>query len=228
MPQNPEFSLNSDTLGVVFKDIAVLLGYASEEANQAEETHAILGAYYEPSGDYKGLYIPMPDGEVKYFDVEIASIGSDNDGAYVTFEADTKSWLIRGITGEDGIWVSKCKTELPRSVVEQLIIGRSVPAFAKLLGVELPAALPEFEGVYAYYSDKSESIVALNYLSTYGSYSRIDAGWKETDTGYDYYEDLFVAQIKPEEVDELVKAYDAAGGIYKVKDVLSKSLDGGK
>jgi hypothetical protein len=228
MPQNPEFSLNSETLGVVYKDISVLLGYASDTAEQPEETHAILGAYYEPSGEYKGLYLPLPDGEVKYFDVEVASIGSENDGAYVTFEADTKNWLIRGITGEDGAWVSKCRTELPRSVVEQLIIGRSTKAFSKFFGVNVPESLPEFEGVYVYYSDKSESVVALNYVSTYGTYTRLNGSWKSTDTGYDYYEDLFVSEINPEEVDELVKAYDDANDVYMVKDALAKSVDGGK
>ena len=58
MPQNPEFTLNSDTLGVVYKDTGVLEAYDSVEAETPSETHAIIGAYYEPSGrtKYKPLY----------------------------------------------------------------------------------------------------------------------------------------------------------------------------
>ena len=209
MPQNPEFSLNSDTLGVVYKDIGVLSGYASEKAESPEEITAILGAYYEPAGEYKGLYFVLPQGEIKYFDVDVAKLGSDNNGAYITFEADTKNWVIRGLNEEDGIWISSCKTEIPVSVLEQIVIGRS-------------------STVYAYYSENSPTVVALNYLSSYGTFTRLNYTWKQTDISLDYYQDLAVVEIDPSKVQGLVDKYDEVDGVYPVKDVLEDSLDGGK
>ena len=228
MPQNPEFSLNSDTLGVVYKDIGVLSGYASETAEQPDETMVIIGAYYEPDGEYKGLYFVLPEGEVKYFDVDVAKIGSNSDGAYITFEAETKNWIIRGLTEEDGIWISKCKTEIPASVLEQIVVGRSSVALSKYLGVQVPEPTPEYESVYAYYSENSPTVVALNYLSSYGTFTRLNYTWKQTDLSLDYYQDLSVVEIDPDKIQELVDKYDEADGVYSVKDVLKDSLDGGK
>jgi len=228
MPQNPEFSLNSDTLGVVYKDIGVLSGYASEKAESPEEITAILGAYYEPAGEYKGLYFVLPQGEIKYFDVDVAKLGSDNNGAYITFEADTKNWVIRNLNEEDGIWISSCKTEIPVSVLEQIVIGRSSMALSKYLGVQVPESTPEYEAVYAYYSENSPTVVALNYLSSYGTFTRLNYTWKQTDISLDYYQDLAVVEIDPSKIQGLVDKYDEVDGVYPVKDVLEDSLDGGK
>ena len=172
MPQNPEFTLNSDTLGVVYKDTGVLEAYDSADAKSASETHAVIGAYYEPSGQYKGLYFVLPEGEVKYFDIEAVKLNSENSGAYITFEAESKSWLIRDLEETDGAWVSKYKMELPTEVLKQLIVGRSKPALTKYLGVDIPDTLPEFETLTAYFSEKSPSIFALNYMSSQGIYTR--------------------------------------------------------
>jgi hypothetical protein len=220
MPQNPEFSLNSDTLGVVYKDIGVLVGYTSEDAEEASESHAILGAYYEPSGDYKGLYFVLPEGAIKYFDVETVKISAESDGAYITFQADGNYWLIRGISEDDGVWVSKYKMELPVEVIQQLIIGRSREALNKYLGVSIPESVPEFESLTAYFSDTSKSIFALNYLSSSGTFTRLNYAWDRSETSYDYYEDLSVAEIDPDKASQLLDKYDEADGLFPVKDIL--------
>lgn len=223
MPQNPEFTLNSDTLGVVYKDIGVLAGYASDSAKMAEETHAILGAYYEPNGEYKGLYFVLPEGEVKYFDVDVAKLASE--GAYLTFEAETKLWVIRQLSEEDGLWLSSCKVELPTTVLAQLITARSKPALSKYLGVDLPDDTPEFEAIYAYFSDSAKNITALNYISTAGTYSRIGYEWKSADLSMDYYEDLSVVEISPEHCQELVDNYDETNGVYPTEDAIKFSVE---
>jgi hypothetical protein len=228
MPQNPEFSLNSDTLGVVYKDIGVLVGYTSENAEEASETHAILGAYYEPSGDYKGLYFILPEGSIKYFDIETAKLATENDGAYLTFQADGNIWLIRSLNEDDGLWISKYKMELPVEVLEQLIVSRSRGALNKYLGVSIPEGSPEFEDLTAYFSDTSKSIFALNYLSSNGTYTRIDYSWQKSDTSYDYYEDLSVAEIDPNKANELLEKYDEADGLFPVKDILKTYEVSGK
>jgi len=228
MPQNPEFSLNSDTLGVVYKDIGVLVGYTSEDAEEPSETHAILGAYYEPSGEYKGLYFVLSEGSIKYFDVETAKLATENDGGYITFQADGNFWLIRSISEDDGLWISKYKMELPVEVIQNLIVGRSKEALSKYLGVSLPEGTPEFEDLTAYFSDTSNSIFALNYLSSNGTYTRINYSWEKSDTSYDYYEDLSVAEIDPEKASDLLNKYDEADGIFPVKDILKTYEVGGK
>ncbi len=222
MPQNPEFNLNSDTLGVVYKNIGVLVGYASAEAEEPTETHAILGAYYEPSGEYEGLYFVLPEGEIKYFDVQIAKLASQNDGAYLTFEAEGNLWLIRSLREDDGVWVSKYKMELPTEIIEALIIGRSSEAISKYLQISVPQPTVEFESLTAYFTETSKSITALNYLSSYGNYTRIDYGWERTDISADYYNDLAVAEIEPSKAQQLLDKYDEVDGMFPVNDILKE------
>jgi len=220
MPQNPEFTLNSDTLGVVYKDIGVLVGYASEDAESPSETHAILGAYYEPNGEYKGLYFVLPEGAVKYFDVETAQLGTESDGAYITFQGDGNLWVIRGLTEADGEWVSKYKMELPTQAVEALIVGRSSKALNKYLGVSIPEGTPEFESLTAFFSGTSNTVTALNYISSYGNYTRINFEWERTDISAEYYEDLQVAEIEPDKASELLEKYDDLDGMFPVREIL--------
>lgn len=228
MPQNPEFTFNSDTLGVVYKDTGVLEGYDSADAESASEIHAVIGAYYEPSGEYKGLYFVLPEGELRYFDIEVAKLGSESSGAYITFEADSKFWLVRDLEETDGTWISKYKMELPTEVLKQLIVGRSKPALIKYLGVNIPDTLPEFESLTAFFSEKSPSIFALNYMSSQGIYTRLDYQWEKSEVSYDYYEDLAVAEIEPEKANELLEKFDDADGIFPVKDILKIYEVGGK
>lgn len=228
MPQNPEFTLNSDTLGVVYKDTGVLEAYDSVEAETPSETHAIIGAYYEPSGQYKGLYFVLPEGEIKYFDIDVVKLGSQNDGAYITFEGDGKFWLIRGLEQEDGLWLSKYKMELPTEVLQQLIVGRSKPALTKYLGVNIPDTLPEFETLLVYFSEASKNIFALNYMSSIGNYTRLDYDWESSEVSYDYYEDLAVAEIDPEKANELLKKFDDADGLFPVREILKTYEVGGQ
>lgn len=228
MPQNPEFTLNSDTLGVVYKNIGVLSGYASEEAEEPSETHAILGAYYEPNGEYKGLYFVLPEGEIKYFDVEIAKLGTENEGAYLTFESDSQLWIIRGLTEDDGVWTSKYKMELPVEVIEKLIIGRSKEAINKYLEVSIPSGTVEFESLTAFFGENNKTVTALNYISSYGSYTRLDYQWTRTDISADYYEDLAVAEIEPSKAQDLLDKYDEVDGMFPVKEILKNYEVGSK
>ena len=228
MSQNPEFSLNSDTLGVVYKDTGVLEGYESAEAESVGESHAIVGAYYEPSGEYKGLYFVLPEGELKYFDIEAVKLGNQTNGAYITFEADNKFWIIRNLEETDGAWISKYKMELPVEVLKQLIVGRSKPALTRYLGVDIPDSIPEFESLTAYFSETSPSIFALNYMSSQGIYTRLDYEWERSEVSFDYYEDMAVAEIEASKASELLEKFDDADGIFPVKDVLKTYEVGGK
>lgn len=228
MPQNPEFSLDSDTLGVVYKDTGVLEGYDSADAEQPSETHAIIGAYYEPSGDYKGLYFVLPEGEIKYFDIEVAKLGGESSGAYITFDGDGKFWLIRDLEETDGNWISKYKIELPVGVLKNLIVGRSKPALTKYLGVDIPDTIPEFETLTAYFSEASSSIFALNYMSSYGIFTRLDYEWEPSEVSYDYYEDMATAEIDPTKASELLEKFDDSDGLFPVKEILKTYEVGGK
>jgi hypothetical protein len=179
-----------------------------------------LGAYFEPAGEYKGLYFVLPEGEVKYFDIEIATLGSESSGAYLTFQSGNETWLIRGLNEEDGLWISKYKIELPASVLTQLIVGRSKPAMSKFLNVNLPDSSIEFESLVAYFDEASPTLVALNYLSSAGSFSRLNYQWDATDISADFYDDLATIEIKPENALKLVNEFDELDGIYPVKELL--------
>jgi hypothetical protein len=220
MPQNPQFTLNSTTLGVVYKTIGVL----DESEGKSTKSHVILGAYYEPDGEYKGLYFVLPEGELMYFDIEVAKLASGNNGAYLAFEAEDKKWLIRSLREDDGMWISSCKVELPRTAMEQLIIGRSQPALNKFLDANISQTIPEFESLYAYYSEKSKYVVAINYVSSYGSYSRSNFQWEPTDLDYDYYADLNTVVIEPDKSQKVVEMFDDADGIFEVKTLLKNTM----
>jgi hypothetical protein len=118
--------------------------------------------------------------------------------------------------------------ELPVEVLKQLIVGRSKPALTKYLGVNIPDTIPEFESLTAYFSDKSPSVFALNYMSSQGIYTRLDYEWEKSEVSFDYYEDMAVAEIEASKASELLEKFDDADGIFPVKNILKTYEVGGK
>lgn len=218
MPQKSNFDLNSETLGVVFPTVGILMSAKSD--SQESEQVAFLGAYYDTDEKSKGLYIVLPSSEIKYFDIDIVNVKPQNGGnQIIRFDHKGISYLMRTVYGDDGSWLSNYKIDVPQEVLERKIMGESTPALKKYLDPEITEPLPFFESLSAYYADGQETITFLNYMSSYGTFSRLNAEWQPVDVDMEIYETLFVVEIDSKSSTELLQKFDDQQGILSVKDV---------
>jgi hypothetical protein len=214
MPQNPNFNLESETVGSIFKNVGVLMADGAETFN-----NAILGAYYDRDEKSKGLYVVLPSSEIKYFDVDTAEVFPQNGGSIIRFDKDNVSYMLRNFIDEDGAWLSSLKVELPVDALQTRVLYESTPAIDKYLGMELGEQLPFFESVFAYFSEESTNIALLIYMSTAGSYSRENFEWKPIDLNEDFLDDLSAVQLDNDKVAALVSKFDSGRGILTVAEV---------
>jgi hypothetical protein len=214
MPQNPNFNLESDTVGSIFKNVGALVADGAETFN-----NTILGAYYDRDEKTKGLYVVLPDSEIKYFDIDSAEIFPQNGGNIIRFDLNNVSYMLRNFLDEDGVWISDLKVELPVDALQTRVMYESTPALDKYLGTELGEQLPFFESVFAYVAEKSDSVALLIYMSTAGAYSRENAEWKPIDLNEDFLNDLGAIQIDNDKVAEIVSKFDSSRGILPTSEV---------
>ncbi len=214
MPQNPNFNLESDTVGSIFKNVGALVADGAETFN-----NTILGAYYDRDEKTKGLYVVLPDSEIKYFDIDSAEIFPQNGGNIIRFDLNNVSYMLRNFLDEDGVWISDLKVELPVEALQTRVMYESTPALDKYLGTELGEQLPFFESVFAYVADESETVALLIYMSTAGAYSRENAEWKPIDLNEDFLNDLGAIQIDNDKVAEIVSKFDSSRGILLTSEV---------
>lgn len=214
MPQNPNFNLEADTVGSIFKNVGVLMADGAETYN-----NTILGAYYDSAEKTKGLYVILPNSEIKYFEIDSAEIFPQNGGNIIRFDLNNVSYMLRNIMDEDGAWISDLKVELPVEALQSRVMYESTPALDKYLGTELGEQLPFFESVFAYVADESKSIALLLYLSTAGAYSRENFEWKPIDLDESFLDNLLAIQLDDDKVASLVAKFDSNRGILTVSEV---------
>lgn len=214
MPQNPNFNLEADTVGSIFKNVGVLMADGAETYN-----NTILGAYYDRDEKTKGLYVILPNSEIKYFEIDSAEIFPQNGGNIIRFDLNNVSYMLRNIIDEDGAWISDLKVELPVEALQSRVMYESTPALDKYLGTELGEQIPFFESVFAYVADESKSIALLLYLSTAGAYSRENFEWKPIDLDESFLDNLLAIQIDDDKVAPLVAKFDTNRGILTVSEV---------
>lgn len=214
MPQNPNFNLEADTVGSIFKNVGVLMADGAETYN-----NTILGAYYDSAEKTKGLYVILPNSEIKYFEIDSAEIFPQNGGNIIRFDLNNVSYMLRNIMDEDGAWISDLKVELPIEALQSRVMYESTPALDKYLGTELGEQLPFFESVFAYVADESKSIALLLYLSTAGAYSRENFEWKPIDLDESFLDNLLAIQLDDDKVASLVAKFDSNRGILTVSEV---------
>jgi hypothetical protein len=214
MPQNPNFNLESDTVGSIFKSVGVLMADGAETFN-----NSILGAYYDSAEKTKGLYVVLPDSEIKYFDIDSAEVFPQNGGNIIRFDQNNVSYMLRNFIDEDGIWVSALKVELPVEVLQTRVMYEATPAIDKYLGMELGEQLPFFESVFAYLSEESKTVALLIYMSTAGAYSRENAEWKPISLDETFLDNLSAVQIDTDKVAAIVTKFDSNRGILSVAEV---------
>jgi len=214
MPQNPNFNLESDTVGSIFKSVGVLVADGAETYN-----NSILGAYYDSAEKTKGLYVVLPDSEIKYFDIDSAEVFPQNGGNIIRFDQNDVSYMLRNFIDEDGVWVSDLKVELPTEALQNRVMYESTPALDKYLGMELGEQLPFFESVFAYFSEESQNIAFLIYMSTAGAYSRENFEWKPVSLDENFFDDLSAVQLDNDKVADLVSKFDSNRGILSVSEV---------
>ena len=220
--KNSMFNLGDSSLKSVFPEMGVLM-VAEGEKGEAQQT-VILGGYYDSREEVAGLYIPRPDGEVDYFDLEIVNVIPQGDGRLVRFDYDGKNYLMRPFYMEDGQWISKYGIELPKSVLENKTSLDSHNALEKFTGVDMGEPFPFFEGLYAYYIPTNDVIMSIMYMSTGGTFMRSDSSWLPTQPDADYYQGLAVLEIQEEGAKELLDNYDKKRGIVSVEEVKKVSV----
>jgi len=223
MPKNDNFNILSKTLNVVFPTVGVLMSAQGETEDAT--LLPILGAYYDTSEEFQGLYIPTVSGDVQYFDIDVVNISNAGDAQMIRFDVEDINYLIRPIYTEDGQWYSKYKIDLPKSVIESKFSTDSVEALKKFAGIDLGEIPAFFESLYAYASDRNKNIIALNYVSSAGVYSRVGAQWVETEIGLDMYEDLYVIEIDADGARALLDSFDSNGGKLLVEDATKSSVN---
>ena len=223
MPRNPNFTLETSTLGVVYPTEGVLL--SSGEQNIREP---IIGAYYDTNPDFEGLYIVLPGGDVYYFDIEDVSLRPSAGGAFISFSNNGSDYFVRPVIEDDGEWLSKYKTALPKDVLSKKIALDSHDALEKFMSVDLGEPLPFFEAIYAYFEDGFPNVVAVTYVSSFGTFLRSGAEWVVDDISADMYENWAVLEIDPEKANDFVSQFDEADGVLSVEIAVGASLDSSK
>lgn len=206
MPRNENFKLTDESVEIVFPSVGVLSTSGSVDTNEP-----IVGAYYDSSEAGKGTYVLLPNGGIKYFDLDksqLASVGDAN--AKLVFQDDENVYLIRGLIEDDGVWLSNYKIVVPTQVLESKVSIESRPAIEAQLGIPMESAvfLPFFETLVIYYRDNMDLILDVVYMTSAGSFSRQDAGWVPVDISDDKYEDIYVAEVQPDKAKEFLDLYD--------------------
>jgi hypothetical protein len=209
MPQRPEFDMNSETVAPVYGRVGVLESDTSKVA--------VLGAYYDRSPEFSGLYVISTDG-IKYFDIQAGDLYPVGLTGYVEFNSEEVSYLIRELDEEDGLWMSVYKTELPIPVLQQMIVTKSKNVIQQLTKIALPDTLPDFESLYIYYESDSDRLSTIIYMSSYGIFSRSEADWQDIDLNLPELQDLVTEDVSPANANALINLYDDNLGIVSLQE----------
>ena len=223
MPRNPNFTLDSPTLGVVYSTSGVLVSAGGQSIREP-----VVGAYYDTAPATKGLYIVLPDADIYYFDIDEVNISPQGSSSLIRFDSGDTNYLLRPLYEDDGEWMSKYKMEIPTEVLSQKVATDAHDALEKYLDVELGDPLPFFEAVYAYFEENFPNIIAVTYVSSFGTYIRSGPQWRLDDISEDVYENWAVIEIDPEKASAFIREYDEQGGVISVEKATEASLDSGK
>jgi hypothetical protein len=191
----------------------------------------IVGAYFDSADASKGLYIVKPEGEILYFDIDMAEVKPQGDGRLVRFDYQNSNYLIRPFYEEDGAWISKYKISIPKIVIEKKVSADSVPALRKYAGLDFggePAPFFEMLTAFTTASEANKKVVSLDYVTSFGTFSRVGAEWVDSDLSAEYYEDFEGSEISPEKAVALLEKYDSQQGIISIQDVDDASIESPK
>jgi hypothetical protein len=226
MPENTNFTLTSTTLGAVFPTSGVLMAEGTESFDIA-----IVGAYFDSADASKGLYVVKPEGEILYFDIDMAEVKPQGDGRLVRFDYENSNYLIRPFYEEDGAWISKYKISIPKIIIEKKVSADSVPALRKYAGLDFggePAPFFEMLTAFTTASEADKKVVSLDYVTSFGTFSRVGAEWIDSDLSAEYYEDFEGSEIAPEKAVALLEKYDSQQGIISIQDVDDAAIESSK
>ena len=215
MPQRPEFDMNSQTIAPVYGRVGVL------ESDKSKDP--ILGAYYDRAPEYQGLYVITSTG-IKYFDISVDALSVIGLTGYAEFTYNGTPHLLRELDEEDGLWMSNYKTELPIPVLQQMIVTKSRRQIEQLTGIEIPEGLPEFEALYVYHEPKSDKVLAIIYMSSYGIFSRNDADWQDVNLRLPELQNLTTEDVDPLKANELINLYDDNRDNMSVKQAVKYTI----
>lgn len=222
MPKNNNFSLLDTAARPVYPTLGVLMSAQGTDTRAEQKT--VIGAYYNTLEQDAGLYIPLPDGSIDYFDIDIADLVQQGNEKMLRFDANDMNYLIRPFYEEDGEWISKYKIALPKLVLEKIVTLQSHDAIEKLTRTELGEPVPFFEGLYCYYMMDSPVIMSVVYMSTAGIFLRRNAQWVPENLNPDIYESLPAFEIGAEGAKTLLDSYDSNRNMFSVEDAKKLSV----
>jgi hypothetical protein len=214
MPQNPNYESDSPTVSQVFSSVGVF----SDESSDNEMT----GAFFDTNPAFQGLYVVMPSGDAKYFDIKLTDLVSTSNGDMIGFQAGGASYLLRTFSTDDGSWASKYKIELPVEVLEQKTIFDSKTAFEKLFKITLPSDnVTSFGEDFSVYYGDDDKVSAIVYSCIAGSYERQGANWVQSNFSDGIYEGDYVAGVNPDNAQDVIDAFYAGGDSLDVNKIVS-------
>jgi hypothetical protein len=218
MPQRPNFDITAESLVPLIDTIGIL------EIGE-EEKLPFLGAYFDQDTEFSGIYIVSAASGVVYFELPLDEVETIGLTGFLLFMSNNTEHVLRRLQTADGEWMSAYKTELPIEVLYRMVISSSSGTIEELVDIELPEDLPEFEAVYAYYDEKTLSVVSLVYMSSYGIYARANANWVVEDISVPSYQHLSTVEISPSKADELIQLFDENFGSLSLEQVKEYSSE---
>lgn len=220
MPQRKNFDFKSETLAPVFGTAGVL-------STSTEEHKPILGAYYDRYPEYAGLYIIHVDSTIEYHDIDPSLLVPAGLSNMIAFSVDGQDYLIRELVEDDGEWLSEYGVDLPLVTLYQKVIRDAKPTIEKLIGVTFPDDIPAFEAMFVYYLEGLGTVDSLVYMSNFGIYSRIDAGWTDVDITTKTYSKLSTLEVDPKKAKKLLETFDSKDGLMSLNEAKSYAIESG-
>ena len=217
MPQNPNFQIDSPTVSQVFSSVGVF----SDENSDNEMT----GAFFDSNAAFQGLYVIMPSGDIKYFDIALTDLVSTPNGDMIGFQADGASYLMRTFSNDDGQWAYKYKIDLPVEILEQKTIFDSKDAFEKIYSITLPEDnVDSFGENLVVYSGDNDLVSGVVYSCIIGSFALQGANWVRSNFEDGLFEGDYISEVNPDDAQAVIDAFYKNGDSLKVEAIGSSLL----
>lgn len=213
MPQRPDFDLTAESL-VPIMDSAGVMEIGSDDKE------AFLGVYYDTSADFFGIYVVYTSSGVQYYEVRLEDVATVGFTGNYLFVSEGKEYVARKFVEADGEWMSEYKIELPVEVLYRMAISASSDTIESLINLKMPSSLPEYEALYVYYDEQTRLIVSLVYLSSFGTYARVDGDWVEDDISLPSYQNMLTFEVDSERATELIDMFDEKMGAVSYNDAI--------
>jgi len=213
MPQRPDFDLTAESLVSIMDSAGVM-------EIDSDDKEAFLGVYYDTNPDFFGIYVVYTSSGVQYYNVRLEDVATVGFTGNYLFVSEGKEYVARKFVEADGSWMSDYKMDLPVEVLYRMAITSSSDTIESLINLKLPNFLPEYEALYVYYDEQTKLLVSLVYLSSYGTYARVDGDWVVEDISLPSYQNMLTFEVDSERATELIDMFDEKMGAVSYNDAV--------